>query len=77
MDANLTKGCLACFCYLHSSECNTSSNHFQIKLFQTNDEKWTSIDLENVVSNLEYDSKADGYFIYNLNKDVWFSAPSI
>jgi len=76
LDANLTKGCLSCFCYLHSSECNTSSNHLQILLQQSNDDKWTSIDIDNKISNLEYDSQADGFFIYNTNRDIWFNAPS-
>lgn len=77
MDANLTLGCLRCFCFDHSVECKSSSNHVGFiidSLFS--DEDWTSIDSNDQVSNLVFDKQADGVYIYNKDKDIWFNAPS-
>lgn len=77
MDANLPLGCLSCFCFGHSSECKSSSNHVaSILESDFNNEQWTSIDSSNQVIDVLYDRVAKGVFIYNKNNEIWFNAPS-
>ena len=77
LDANLTLGCLSCFCFGHSIECKSSSNHVGFNIDASfSDEDWTSIDSNDQVASLVFDKLADGIYIYNKDKDIWFNAPS-
>ena len=74
-------GALPCFCFSHSSECRSSSNHYDVNiesnLLAGNDDAWSVIDGMNEPFNFGYDaSNGNGLFVYAQNKEVWFNAPS-
>jgi laminin gamma 1 len=80
LDGNLTVGCLPCFCFGHSSECKSSTNHFEVNLESSvnlkNLNEWTASDAEGrsvYVGSDESDS--NGIFVFSQEKDVWFNAP--
>lgn len=84
MDANLTSGCLPCFCYGHSAECKSSNNHIKSlitsELRKSDFNEWTAVDIfgKNVYVGLEDEQDSNsGIFLYSKSKDVWFNAPSI
>lgn len=80
MDANLTIGCLPCFCFGHSSECKSSTNYYEINLEssveQNNLNAWTATDAEGRLVYVGQDESAsNGIFVFSQEKDIWFNAP--
>lgn len=79
MDANLTAGCLPCFCYGHSSECKSSTNHAVVNLASEfdgeNTDDWSAVDEKSEVVSLLPDPTVKGIFIYSSTNDLWFVAP--
>ncbi|CAF0708121.1 unnamed protein product [Brachionus calyciflorus] len=79
-DGNLTSGCLQCFCYGHSSNCNGSKNHVSVLLESSsrfnNLIDWTSTDANGNNVFVGQDDSNDGIFVNTQDKEVWFNAPS-
>lgn len=82
MDANLTIGCLPCFCFGHSSDCQSSTNYYQINIEssveQNNLNAWTASDADGRPVYVGQDESAsNGIFVFSQDKDVWFDAPGM
>ncbi|RNA00650.1 Laminin subunit gamma-1, partial [Brachionus plicatilis] len=79
-DANLTLGCLPCFCFGHSSDCVKATNYvpysIESKYELNNLENWTAIDSDGNLVFVGLDEKNKAIFVNPKDRDFWFNAPS-
>ena len=73
-DANLTSGCLQCFCFGHSADCKNSKNFVPV-ILESDLIEWTASDA-NGNSFFVGEDQSNGIFVNNQDKEVWFNAPS-
>ncbi|XP_073977260.1 laminin subunit gamma-1 isoform X2 [Rhodnius prolixus] len=72
-------GCTPCFCYGHSSVCDTAAEYSKVvveSMFARNREKWNAMDKNFVNSEIEYNPKTQTIGVTSLGRDpVYFVAP--
>ena len=73
MDANLTSGCLSCFCYGHSSQCSSSFNYVE-NILKLDTKLWSATSLDGSIEKT-VSLENEAMFIYNIDEDIWFNAP--
>lgn len=79
LDPTLTKGCLSCFCYGHSSDCTSSKNYLSYSIESNNElrnlEEWKAVDSLGQRMFVNVDN-ATGVSLLGTEKDGWFVAPN-
>lgn len=79
LDLDNKFGCTPCFCYGHTSECNSASGYSIVSLtsnFNKNKEKWSIIDSQQKTGDVKYNTLRQSLAITNLeNRHVYFNAP--
>ncbi len=80
LDAEHFNGAMPCFCYGHSSICNSSMNHFihNITVSGRSATKWQVVDSRQTKTDIVASSNGAGDLIVNvnnLNDDLWVLAP--
>jgi laminin, gamma 1 len=70
-------GCLPCFCYGHSSNCESASNYISsdVSSDKANLNSWTGVDSDNKPVFIGYENKSESIFIFSQDREAWLSAP--
>lgn len=78
LDADNKFGCTPCFCYGHTSECQSASGYSIVSTksnFNKNKEKWTAVDTWSRTIDPHYNARDQSIGVGNLvNGDVYFNA---